>query len=149
MGKLKAKVQSNKIDGKSNANQGCSSDQHPWFSLRYMTTNKNHSLAFLGNGSDRETTLSCLFSRLEELSGKSWLYWTQQPKQTGLETIHYDQLNFSSSEDANLTKDTTIYVFRFDTYQGNGKGRIIGFKSAPCSVFHIIGYDFDFSAYKH
>lgn len=149
MPQLKSKTQSNKINGKSTTIQGCSSDQHPWFSLRYMTTNKTHSLDFLENGNDREITLSCLFARLEELSQQSWLYWTQQPKQTGLETIRYDQLTFSPNDKANLTKDTTIYIFRFDTYQGKSKGRIIGFKSAPCSVFHIIGYDFDFSAYKH
>ncbi len=130
-------------------NQGCSSDQHPWFSFRYITPNRQHSLDFLNAGSDREQTLVNLYARLEELSHQPWKHWMQQPKQTGLETISYDQLNFSPSSDASITKDTTIYVFRFNTYQGNGKGRIIGFKSTPCSVFHIIGYDFNFTAYKH
>lgn len=147
--KLKPKIQSNKITGKSNENQGCSSDQHPWFSFRYMTKNKDFSLDFFADGREKEITLSCLFARLEELSKRPWVYWMQQPKYTGLETMRYEQLNFSASEDSNLSKDTTIYIFRFDTYQGARKGRIIGFKNNPCSVFQIIGYDFNFSAYSH
>lgn len=141
----KPKIQSSK----SGQNQGCSSEQHPWFSFRYMTQNKQFSLEYLNklNSSDRESTLVSLFKRLEELSCKPWLYWTQQPKKTGLETISYDQLHFSPN--ISLSKDTTIYVFRFDTYRGNGKGRILGFKGAPCSVLHVIGYDFTLSAYDH
>ena len=71
------------------------------------------------------------------------------PRKTGLETIPFDELEFSPGPGANLTKDVKLFVFRFDTYQGTGQGRIIGFKSSPCSVYHIIGFDFDFSAYPH
>lgn len=147
--KLKPRSQANKITGKPNESQGCSSDQHPWFSFRYMTRNKHFSLEFFTDSHAKEITLSCLLARLEELSKQPWVYWMQQPKNTGLETMKYEELNFVASEDSNLSKDTTIYIFRFDTYQGARKGRIIGFKSTPCSVFHIIGYDFDFSAYSH
>lgn len=87
--------------------------------------------------------------RFEELTSHPWLYWEQQPKRAGLETISYDQLNFQPNGDIVITKDTTLYVFRFDTYRGSGKGRIIGFKESPCAVYHVIGYDFDFSAYQH
>lgn len=69
------------------------------------------------------------------------------PKSTGLETISYQDIGFKV--DANLSKDTTLYVFRFDTYQGHNKGRIIGYKNAPCSVLHVIGFDIDFSSYEH
>ena len=131
--------------------QGCISEQYPWFSFRYVTTNSAHSLKFLekleANG--REITLTGLYKKLEELSKEPWRYWTQNRKSSGLETINYSELNFQVSNFPELTKDTSIYVFRFDTYQGTGKGRLLGFKLSPCSVFHIIGYDFDFSAYKH
>lgn len=152
MSSLRSKTQSPKIK-KDTApeNQGCSSDQHPFFSFRYMTSNKRYSLSYLDaiQGASREKTLKSLYDKLETLSCYPWLYWTQQRKNIGLETIMYERIKFEPKQGANLSKDSTLYIFRFDTYQGNGKGRIIGFKSTPCSVFQIIGYDFDFSAYDH
>lgn len=131
--------------------QGCSSDQHPCFSFRYMTKNKRYSLEFLEScpGREREKTLALLYNRLEELSHRPWRYWMQNPRKNGVETLCYDRFYFTPNNDANLTGDSTIYVFRFDTYKGSGKGRIIGFKKSPCSVLNIIGYDFDHSAYDH
>lgn len=152
MPKIRSKAQSTTINKAiTSEKQGCSSDQHPYFSFRYMTANKQYSLSYLESlqGPARENTLKMLYERLAELSCHPWLYWTQQPKNIGLETIKYDQLHFEPQNNTELTKDSTLYIFRFDTYQGHGKGRIIGFKSAPCSVFQIIGYDFDFSAYSH
>ena len=151
-GKLRGRATSPQIKGKQeNENQGCSSDQHPWFSFRYMTANKNHSLEFLESLDlrERECTLKGLLIRLDELSHQPWLHWMSMPRRAGLETIQADELTFSPAQGAPVTKDMKLYVFRFDTYQGSGQGRIIGFKSAPCSVYHIIGFDFDFSAYSH
>ena len=149
MKKLRAKESSNKVDGKLNGSQGCCSEQYPWFSFKSMTRNSNYNLSALPAGSVREQVLFGLYLRLNELSCKPWLYWTQQPKRTGLETLSYHQLNFSANPDAELTKDQTIYVFRFDTHLGSGQGRILGYKKAPCATLHIIGFDLDFSAYDH
>lgn len=152
MPKIHSKQPSPKINkAQISENQGCSSDQHPFFSFRFMTTNKVHSLSFLDSmrGPARELTLRSLYEKLEAISQRPWVYWAQERKKSGLETIKYEQLRFEPSTDVTLTKDTTLYVFRFDTYQGTGKGRIIGFKGSPCSALHIIGYDFDFSAYPH
>lgn len=149
MGKLRPKAPNNKIDGKANSNQGCCSDQYPWFSFRSLTKNSKYNLNDLPAGTVREQVLLSLYLRLNELSQQPWLYWTQQPKRTGLETLSYHQLNFSAAPEAGLTKDTTIYVFRFDTHLGAGQGRIIGYKKAPCAVLYIIGFDLDFSAYNH
>lgn len=149
---IKDRRPNNKITTKKEKkNQGCSSDQHPWFSFRYLTANAAHTLKFLDGleANERVCTLTSLFTRLDELSHQPWTYWINMPKLTGLETLPLDELRFSPGEGANLTRDTTIYVFRFDTYQGSRKGRIMGFKSSPCSVYHIIGFDFDFSAYSH
>lgn len=150
--RIQDKTQSNKIRRKQNEQvQGCCSVQHPWLSFRYMTTNKSHSLKFLDSLdiNAREFTVRSLLSQLETLTCYPWIYWMENRKKTGLETISCDALKFASASEANLTKDTTLYIFRFDTYQGSGKGRIIGFKRAPCAVYHIIGYDFDFTAYQH
>lgn len=152
MGKLKSKSQAPKIKSKQNNADNstlCFSERFPWFSFRSMTMTADYNLRSLQNGSMRELTLAGLYKRLQELSSKPWIYWMQQPKHSGLETLSYGDLNFTAGPSANLSKDTTIFVFRFDTYQGTGKGRILGYKNSPCSVFHIIGYDLDFSAYKH
>lgn len=149
MGKLKEKSLKPKIATIQSATASCFSDQFPWISFRSMTANANYNLKSLSTGSIRELTLVGLYKRLQELSSNSWVYWTQQPKKSGLETLSYGDLNFEVGSSATLSKDTTIYVFRFDTYQGAGKGRILGYKSSPCSVFHIIGYDLDFSSYDH
>lgn len=149
MGRLQIKEQNNKIRGKTDAVSSCPSEQYPWISFRSLTRNAKYNLSMLRQGSEREQTLSGLYQRLTELTGKTWLHWTQQPKQTGMETMKYDDIQFEADANSNLAKDTTLYIFRFDTHLGEGKGRIIGYKNAPCAVFHIIGYDIDFSAYNH
>jgi len=149
MSKLKPQKQTNVIRKKFIGSAGCVSDQHPWFSFRYMTRNSAYNLKSLPEGKAREQTLLKLYERLEELSGKEWLYWNSQPKKTGTETIEYSDLNFTAGNGAAITGDSKLYVFRFDTHQGTGGGRIIGYKESPCAVLHIIGFDLDYSAYNH
>jgi len=149
MGKLKGKSQEPKITAVSSVPVSCFSEQFPWFSFRSMTATANYNLKNLPSGPMRELTFAGLYKRLQELSSNPWVYWTQQPKQSGLETLSYGDLKFTAGASATLSKDTTIYVFRFDTYKGSGEGRILGYKNSPCSVFHIIGYDLDFSSYNH
>lgn len=147
--RIKNKSQNLKLLGSSSSKSTCSSEQYPWISFRYMSTNKNYNLQNLTEGRDREATLLGLYNRLEDISSHSWAYWLGQAKRCGLETLSAGDLNFKAKPEANLTSDVTVYVFRFDTYRGSNKGRIIGYKSSPCSAFHIIGYDLDFSAYNH
>ena len=152
MGAFKSRNPKPKINKPAEAqNQGCSSEQHPWFSFRYMTENGRYSLKFLEKVSarDKAETLSSLCHRFEELSAEPWTHWMEQQKRIGLETMDFSRIKFSAKPSTPISKDTTVYVFRFDTYVGKGKGRIIGFKNSPCSVFHVIGYDFDLSAYDH
>lgn len=146
MAKLKSPVQSNKIRQKTESNEKCFSDQYPWFSFKDLTTNSKYNLKSL-SGRDAETTLRGMYQKLQELSSHTWLYWMGMPKSAGLETMNYQDIRFTV--DANLAKDTTLYIIRFDTYQGANKGRIIGYKNTPCSVLHIIGFDIGFSAYNH
>ena len=129
----------------------CPSDQYPWVSFRYMTANKDFTVECLErlSGQQRETTLLNLYRKLVELSSRPWSYWLQQRKASGMESMDYSRLHFQANQDAGLTSDTKVYILRFDTHLGSGKGRIIGFKQSPCAVLHIIGYDFDFSSYNH
>ena len=117
----------------------CSSEQFPHISFRYLTSNKRHSLEYLQKCSvaDRAKTMEGLLRRLEEITKSSWAKLGALPR----------QLRFSGT-DANK-EDNKVWVFRFDTWQGHDKGRIIGFKDNPCSAFFVIGFDFDFSAYSH
>lgn len=149
MARIRNKTKSIKIDGKPDANRGCCSDQYPWLSFRYLTRNSKYNLDGLPAGKDREIILCNLNRKLAEISGKPWLFWTQNRKSTGLENLTYGDLEFSADPESPISKDTTVFVFRFDTNNGTGRGRIIGFKNSPCAVFHIIGYDLDFSAYDH
>ena len=70
MGKIKHRDDRLKIKLPSNyENQGCSSEQFPWFSFRYMTDNKKHSLKFLDSlgRSEREKTLLSLYMKLTHI----------------------------------------------------------------------------------
>lgn len=149
MRKLREKEQRNKIGKQPVQNHGCISEQYLWFSFRDVTKNDRYDLSGLKPGTEREQTIIGLHQKMRELSGEMWLHWMQMPKTIGLETLTYGELNFSAANTARLSKDTTVYVFRFDTYKGRSNGRLIGYKNDPCAVFHIIGYDIDFSAYDH
>ena len=149
MGKLKAKSQNIKIDGKANVNQGCCAEQYPWLSFKSMTRNDRYNLSKLVPGTEREQTMVGLYSKLNELSSKPWLHWVTMRKTVGLETLTYNDLHFQAAPGEVIAKDTTIYVFRFDTHLGTNKGRIMGYKNEPCAVLHIVGFDVDFSAYNH
>ena len=113
-----------------------------------MTSNPQYNLSKLPTGSEGERIYKALYERLVELSNQPWQHWLGMQKQNGFETIDYHDLKFQPNQNITLTKDTKLYVARFDTHKTQG-GRIIGFKQSPCAAFHIIGYDIKFSAYSH
>lgn len=152
MSKLRGKNSDPKlVSAFETQDQGCKENQHPWFSFRYMTSNGKHSAKSIDalHAREKSQTLSSLIHRFEELSSRPWTYWLQMGKAIGFETLDYGSLTFSAAPTAKISDDTAVYIFRFDTYRGNGKGRIIGFKESRCPVLHVIGYDIDFSAYNH
>lgn len=128
---------------------GCISEQYPHISFRYMTKNSDHNFDYIENCVDRDQALIAtnLFRRLEEITKLSWQQLGADRKQNGYETLRRKQIKFKGT-DAN-TEDSKVYVFRFDTHRGSGKGRIVGFKDSPCSALFVIGFDFDFDAYNH
>ena len=149
---IKSRAENKKLNKRGvQKEQKCSSDQHPFFSFRYMTANGGYNINYLNSKDDNERskTLAGIYASLERISSEPWTTWISRNKAQGLETIDYGRLNFEACGTTVLTRDTKVYIFRFATNGGNGKGRIIGFKDSPCSAFHIIGYDFNFSAYSH
>ena len=126
------------------------SSQYPFISFRYLTSNSKHSLDFIRkqNLSDRDKTLSGLLERLKEITQSTWEKLGSLPKdRNGYETLSSKELFFRGQNE--YKEDQKVIVFRFDTWQGHNKGRIIGLKESPNSTFFIIGFDFDFTAYKH
>ena len=149
MSKLRNPGKEDKLKISKNVESDCQSDQYVCFSFRYMTKNSDYSLRNISDKNQRDSIMTGLHNKLCELSQSSWQYLMQQRKSTGLETINYDQIKFRPTEETNLTKDSKLYVFRLDTHRGKNGGRIIGYKSSPCSVYNIIGFDIDYSAYNH
>lgn len=134
----KNKVNSQKI---SSNTSNCS--VNPMFSFQYLTTNKKYNLEKLDKN-QKATFLADLSARLIEISQKPWIYWNNLPKDKGMETIPFKDINFSPNG-LELSKDEKIIVFRFSSQNA----RILGVKSSSCAVYNIIGFDTDFSAYNH
>jgi len=91
--------------------------------------------------------------RLHEISQYEWVHWYRLNKKKGIETLEYDRIHFDIAPDSEnelqITKDTKVIVFRFNTPEKTDGGRIIGLRINSCATLHILGYDFDFSAYRH
>ena len=120
------------------------------FSFCYMTSNSRYNFDYFVNSQKREseTIKANLYDRFEQLSKMTWLELAGLPKKQGFETIPIDSLNFQPSHFSSGQEKKAV-VFRFKGV--NGKDcRIIGIKEEHCSaVYHVIGYDFDYSAYDH
>ena len=97
---------------------------------------------------DRLLTLHGMVRRIEEITRTSWMALGNQSKNHGgYETLPQQRLKFCGTYP--LTEDAKLFIFRFDTHRGRGKGRIIGFKKNPCSAYYVIGIDLEFKAYDH
>lgn len=111
-------------------------------SFLYFTKNSNYNFDKLDKN-EKILFKSELLSRIIEITHEEWIYWYQQPKGTGIETIYSDELYFSPNG-YTFSKDEKVIIFRFY----NQKGRIIGFKDST-DTFYIIGIDCKFNAYEH
>ena len=66
----------------------------------------------------------------------------------GFEEIPFAQINCNPDKII-LGKDTKICVLRFGKNNANGDYRLMGIFNNKDPIFNIIGFDFDYSAYKH
>ena len=119
-------------------------------SFKYSIKDKKHSIEHIFKTKDNnKKTIQNLFEKFEELSNLTWKELQNRPKQSGYETIPISEFKINLDnikKDLELADDSKIIVFRFN----NQKSRLLGVKSAQCkSILFIIGYDWDYSAYKH
>lgn len=122
--------------------------EHPSFSFVYLTKNKNYNFEFFSKQKrDRQEAQSKLTERIIQISQEPWDFWYAQSKDVGIETIPFDQINFSPNG-LEMTPDEKVIVFRF----ASAKCRIIGVKGklcSSCATYYVIGFDFNYSAYDH
>ena len=120
-------------------------EEYPIFCFKYLTTNKDYSFKYFQNDKDLQYSKAIILDDIIKLQGKTRLTLGMESKKTGFETIAYNQLNFRPAN-LDLSSDTKLIVFRINSQNW----RLIGYKSDNFKgVLHVIGFDFNYSAYKH
>jgi len=121
-------------------------EQYPAFSFRYLTKKKDFNLEHFSKKErrKRENAHDKILKRMSEICTKKYVYWQGLDKKRGCELLNYSQMKFSP-KDLDLTSDSKLYIFRTES----DEFRIIGYKAGDCPTLHIIGFDFDYSAYNH
>lgn len=139
--KIKKKIENKKI----NIPSSNTPKEYPIFCFKYLTTNKRYNFEHFSNVQEQLKNKSLILDEIIRLQQKTWMEWGLEGKKTGFESIYINQLNFKPKE-LILSNDTKVIVFRINSQNW----RIIGIRSEYFkSVLHIIGFDFDFSAYNH
>ena len=120
-------------------------EEYPIFCFRHLTSNKDYCFKYFKNNVELSKAKVIILDEIMKYQHKSWLELGKESKKTGFETISYSQLKFSLSG-LDLSNDTKLIIFRIN----NQNWRLIGYKSDNFkSVLHVIGFDFNYSAYKH
>lgn len=139
MSRLNSKEERNKVGKSIRPSYACCSEQFPWISLRHMTKNKRYSLEFFSHPSERADTLEKLYQKFEELSATPWNEWMAQPKTRGMETINYEQLNFSPAPSLNIMKDEKFMSFDSIHIKGREKGGSLDIKGLHAQCCILLG----------
>lgn len=121
-------------------------------SLRYLTKNKQHNFEFFSAKDFRQKAQAFeqFLDFLRRLTAKTQLEIISLSKtdDCGFEQILFQQINFKP-DGTTLGQDAKIWVFRFGDNGNGGDYRLLGFFEDKQPVLSIIGFDFDYSAYKH
>ncbi len=129
----------------------CPNSNHPVFCFRYLTTNNKYNFEFYknSNATEKNSVAAKLVEKLDEMSKRSWVELFLNSKENGgLEQLSYDIVRFKPfnyNSEGILSEDTKYTIMRFDS----DDKRIIGIKRSGCPIYHIIGFDFNHSAYPH
>ncbi|MCI5892104.1 MAG: hypothetical protein MRZ66_01690 [Clostridiales bacterium] len=120
------------------------------FSFNCITNNKKYNFEYFKNSKYEYNKMAAsLLEKLMLLSQYKWeqLIHSGRKNQLGFEDMQYGEIGFNTPREdfLSLSKDSKVYVFRFN----NNKMRMISAKRDKCPIIHIIGFDFDFSAYDH
>lgn len=89
----------------------------------------------------------CLDELLLEVSINTWTSLGLRDRKTlgGYESLPACCIKDSIKQKVFLSPDSKIMSFIF----GQKNYRLLGVKPTACGALHVIGYDFDFSAYDH
>lgn len=144
MSKIKKQVAVSKVSA-DNTSKKCSSN--PSFSFEHLTSNTKYNFEFFGKDKNLKISAkAAVCDRLQEISQQTWIFWNSQRKAVGIETLKADDLYFKPCG-YDFSDDEKVIVFRFSFLRNDC--RIIGIKKSPCSVYYIIGFDFNHNAYDH
>lgn len=119
----------------------------PSFSFEHLTNNDSFTFDYFAKDKRaRNAAKTAVYDKLEKISREDWIFWYNQGKIAGIETIPANQINFEPY-DYSLSDDGKVIVFRF-SYDGNDC-RILGITKSPCPIYYVIGFDFNHNAYDH
>ena len=124
---------------------------HILFSFKYITKNKKHSFNYFCTDMRKaHKAYEALFQKMNKISIITMTQLLGLRKDSGVETLSYSRFNSSMQEILgkipNITSDSKFMVFRFC----NGCYRMICKPDETYqNILHIIGFDFDYSAYTH
>lgn len=150
MAKLKNKNKVPKFNNKFGRSDS-KGKEYPFFCFKHLTTNKKYNFFFFANEKDKKEAKSIIFDKLLELQTKNWQDLYVLSKKKGIETLNIEQLNFNPFNFI-TTKDMKVLVLRLNNNKNvnSQEWRLIGIKSDNYKgVLHVIGFDFNYNAYKH
>lgn len=148
--KKRGKIPSSQIFAKNR--QPPKTEKNISISLQYLSKNKRRNFDFFSDKNLRQklNALTDFFYFVKRLTGKTRLDILSKRKSEdcGFENLRFQDVN-CTPDNFELSKDANISVFRFGDNGNGGDYRILGFFSEDNPIFNIIGFDFDYSAYKH
>ena len=125
--------------------QGSDELDYPVLCFKHLTTNKKYNIQRFKTPREKAKAYGALFFLIEDMQSHTWKELYTRAKKKGIESIPAGRIKFKPNN-FNMTPDTKLLVLRF--YRQ--KYRVIGMKSeVNNAVFHVLGFDFDYSAYDH
>lgn len=130
----------------------CKHNSNIILSFKYSVKSKEYTIEKI----TKKTKEKCndimyeLYEKFKELSNMRLIEFQNRPKSIGYEMIPLYEFNMvvdeNTKRELDLTNDSKIIVFRFNKQ----KCRLLLIQSRKCpSLLYVIGYDWNYSAYKH
>lgn len=130
----------------------CKHDDNIILSFKYSVNSKEYTIEKITKKTKEKSNAIMyeLYEKFKELSNVKLVDFQNKPKSVGYEMLPVCELNVVIDErtkkELELTNDSKIIVFRFNKQ----KCRMLLVQSKKCpSLLYVIGYDWNFSAYKH
>ena len=117
------------------------------FSFCNMTSNTRYSFDFFNSNRkrDKSEAMAQLGNKLHQIGKMEWAVFRSLNSKAYVEYIPINRLHFSPPSHFTVSRDEKFISIQFCQQDY----RIIGIKRENCPILHIIGYDFDHSAYDH